>query len=59
MKTFKEFCGEATRLDKEVNKLSKTVKNPDENLFKKVDAVRRMGEIEARTGVSSLVRPAN
>jgi hypothetical protein len=59
MKTFKEFCGEETRLDKEVNKLSKTVKNPDENLFKKVDAVRRMGEIEARTGASSLVRPAN
>jgi hypothetical protein len=58
MKTFKEFCGEATRLDKEMKNLSKTVKNPDENLFKKVDAVRRMGEIEKRLGVSSLVPPA-
>jgi hypothetical protein len=59
MKTFNQFCGEARRLDKEIKKLSKTVKNPDENLFKKVDAVRRMGEIERRTGISSLVRPAD
>ena len=59
MKTFGQFYAEASRLDKEINKLSKTVKSPDENLFRKVDAVKRMGEIERRTGISSLVRPAD
>ena len=59
MRTFQEFCWEATRLAKEIDKLSKTVKNPDENLFKKIHAAKRMGGIEKLTGVSSLVRPAD
>ena len=57
MKTFKEFCVEATRLDKEIEKTEKEFRTG--NLMQRIRATERMKKLEAGSGVSSLVKPAD
>jgi hypothetical protein len=57
MKTFSQFCREATRLDKEINKTTNEFQS--RNLMQKIRAVEKMKKLEAGTGVTSLVRAAD
>ena len=57
MKTFRQFCVEATRLDKEIKKTTNEFQSG--NLMQKIGAVEKMKKIEAGTGITSFVRPAD
>jgi hypothetical protein len=57
MKTFGQFYAEASRLDKELKKTEQEFRTG--NLMQKIRTTERMKKLEAGSGVSSLVKPAD